>query len=428
MIHQTISHYIESEQLIKPQDKLLIALSGGADSVALLRILLTLGYNCEAAHCNFHLRDAESDRDEAFVRTLCDEFHVHLHVVHFDTRQYAQENKISIEMAARQLRYDWFEELRQNTQSQYIAVAHHKDDSVETILLNLIRGTGINGLTGIQPKMGYIIRPLLCIDRNQIIDYLQKIKQNFVTDSTNLQDEYTRNKIRLQLIPLLQEFNPSIKDSINNTGKYLSETNKVYHHYISETITKITDNGNINIELLLKETAPEGILYEILFPKGFNSAQINDIFQSINKQSGKLFYSKHGWQLNIDRKWLLLNKMVENDSPPFNLVMIKIANTPDFVIEKDKNIAYLDADKLNSNLEIRKWHQGDKFIPFGMKGRKLVSDLMTDLKFSRIQKDNQWVLIDGDSIVWVIGERTDNRYRIDKQTKNILKIELVQKQ
>ena len=249
--------------------------------------------------------------------------------------------------------------------------------------------------------MGYIIRPLLCIDRNQIIDYLQKIKQNFVTDSTNLQDEYTRNKIRLQLIPLLQEFNPSIKDSINNTGKYLSETNKVYHHYISETITKITDNGNINIELLLKETAPEGILYEILFPKGFNSAQINDIFQSINKQSGKLFYSKHGWQLNIDRKWLLLNKMVENDSPPFNLVMIKIANTPDFVIEKDKNIAYLDADKLNSNLEIRKWHQGDKFIPFGMKGRKLVSDLMTDLMFSRIQKDHQWVLLDGVSIVWV---------------------------
>ena len=427
MIHQTISQYIESEQLFRRDDKLLIALSGGADSVALLRILLFLGYNCEAAHCNFHLRGDESDRDETFVRELCTKLNVSLHTIDFDTQLYAKEHKVSIEMAARQLRYDWFEQIRQNIKAEYIVVAHHKDDSVETILLNLIRGTGINGLTGIQPKVGLVTRPLLCIDRCQIIDYLLTINQDFVTDSTNLQDEYTRNKIRLQLIPLLQDFNPSIKDSIYNTGKYLGETNKIYQRCITETIKKITNNNDINIQLLLNESAPECLLYEMLHPKGFNSAQISDIFQSINKQSGKLFYSKSGWQLNIDREWLLLNQSANTDTPPFSLKITELKNTPDFAIERDKTIAYLDADKIKHPLDVRKWQQGDKFIPFGMKGRKLISDFMTDLKFSRIQKENQWLLVSGGDIVWVIGERTDNRFRIDTQTENILKVVIEQK-
>ena len=217
MIQNRVAQYIEKEKLFCLNDKVLVTLSGGADSVALLRLLLSMGYTCEAAHCNFHLRDKESDRDEAFVRRLCHESGVLLHIEHFDTIQYAAKKHISIEMAARELRYEWFETLRKQREASVIATAHHKDDSVETVLLNLIRGTGINGLLGIRPRNGNIVRPLLCLSREEIIAYLQYIDQDYVTDSTNLLDEYTRNKIRLNLLPLMKEINPSVKESIIRT-------------------------------------------------------------------------------------------------------------------------------------------------------------------------------------------------------------------
>ena len=200
MIQQRVIRYIEKEHLFSPDDKLLVALSGGADSVALLRVLHTAGYQCEAAHCNFHLRGEESNRDEQFVRQLCQKYGIRLHTIDFNTTQYATEKRISIEMAARELRYNWFEKIKEECGAHVIAVAHHQDDSVETMLLNLIRGTGITGLLGIRPRNGAIVRPLLCINREEIIRYLQQIGQDFVTDSTNLEDEYTRNKIRLNLL------------------------------------------------------------------------------------------------------------------------------------------------------------------------------------------------------------------------------------
>ncbi|KAA6337326.1 tRNA(Ile)-lysidine synthase, partial [termite gut metagenome] len=218
-IHQ-VAQYIKQEELLLPAGKALVALSGGADSVALLRILLSLGYDCEATHCNFCLRGEESDRDEAFVRELCRELHIPLHVTSFETSQYAKEKHVSIEMAARELRYNWFAEIKETSGASAIAVAHHKDDNAETLLLNLIRGTGINGLCGIRPKNGDIVRPLLCLSRDEITDYLRHIKQEYVTDSTNLQDEYTRNKIRRHILPLMREINPSIADSLVATGKY----------------------------------------------------------------------------------------------------------------------------------------------------------------------------------------------------------------
>ena len=223
MIQQRITQYIEKNHLFSSDSKILVALSGGADSVALLRILHTAGYHCEAAHCNFHLRGEESNRDESFVRQLCLKYNIRLHTADFNTTQYAAEKHISIEMAARELRYNWFEEIKNKYRADVIAVAHHQDDSIETMLLNLIRGTGITGLLGIRPRNGAIVRPLLCVNRKEIIQYLQNIEQDYVTDSTNLEDEYTRNKIRLNLLPLMEEINPSVKNSLVETSNYLND-------------------------------------------------------------------------------------------------------------------------------------------------------------------------------------------------------------
>ena len=229
MIERKVIRYIEEQQMFTRQSRIIVALSGGADSVALLCILLRLGYSCEAAHCNFHLRGEESIRDQSFVEELTRKLGVPLHLVHFDTKAYAFQKGISIEMAARELRYDWFEKLRKQRKADVIAVAHHRDDSVETFLLNLIRGTGINGLRGIQPVNGVIVRPLLNISRYEILDYLSAINQPYVTDSTNLTDDYTRNKIRLNIIPLLEEINPSVSTAIADTAGRLGEVAKIYH-------------------------------------------------------------------------------------------------------------------------------------------------------------------------------------------------------
>lgn len=264
MEQERVAQYINQKRLFMPTDKVIIALSGGADSVALLCLLQTLGYNCEAAHCNFHLRGKESDRDEAFVCQLCAKRQVPLHIVHFNTVRTAEERHISIEMAARELRYEWFEEIRRKSGANVIAVAHHRDDSVETLLLNLIRGTGINGLRGIRPKNEHIVRPLLCLDRKEIINYLNRTGQDYVTDSTNLQDEYTRNKIRLNLLPMMQEINPSVKESIFNTAEHLSEVSIIYKKSIEEATKRVQTAEGICIDALMQETAPETLLLSLI--------------------------------------------------------------------------------------------------------------------------------------------------------------------
>ena len=250
MLKRKVRQFIEHQELLQKGDRILVALSGGADSVALLRVLLQLGYTCEAAHCNFHLRGEESNRDETFVRNLCQQLNIQLHVQHFDTTSYAKANGISIEMAARNLRYNWFEELRQETGCQWIAVAHHQDDSIETFLLNLIRGTGIKGLRGIQPKNGYVVRPLLCVNREEILDYLQHLGQPFVNDSTNQQHDYTRNKIRLDLLPLLETINPSIRESLLQTANHLNEVHLIYNKSVAACIAQVKDQQGIDIEKL----------------------------------------------------------------------------------------------------------------------------------------------------------------------------------
>ena len=420
MLVKKVKEFIEKEELFSKQDKILVALSGGADSVALTRILITLGYHCEAAHCNFELRGEESDRDEDFVRNFCRSLNIKCHSIHFETRRYAAQQSISIEMAARELRYNWFSKICEESDCQVVAVAHHKDDSVETMLLNLIRGTGINGLLGIRPKNGNVVRPLLCASRQEVVAYLHRMNQTYVTDSTNLEDEYTRNKIRLNLLPLMEEINPSVKDGLVKTSSYLNDVSKVYQQAIKESIDRIfiTPEKEISIEKLMNEPAPQALLFEVLSPLGFNSTQVEEVYGSLNGQPGKRFISSQ-WQVVKDRDLLLIEKVkTANDKP--QIIFEEVLFTKEFVIPKDKNTACFDANKFKGVISIRKWEKGDYFIPFGMKGKKLVSDFMTDSKFSLLKKQQQWVLSCNDQIAWLIGERTDNRFRIDDSTQKVI--------
>ena len=430
MFHRRVNKYIEEKRLFALHDRVLVALSGGADSVALLRVLLALGYYCEAAHCNFHLRGEESDRDERFVRKLCGELDVVLHVTHFDTAVYASENHISIEMAAREMRYGWFEQLRKERRMTVIAVAHHRDDSVETFLLNLVRGAGINGLKGITPRNGSVVRPLLEMSREDIVHYLQHLHQEYVTDSTNLQDEYMRNKIRLNVLPMLRGLNPSVSERIAETAARLSDVSLIYNKEMEAGKKRVMEGPDrIHIARLMAETAPAALLFEILHPLGFNSMQVKDIFRSLSvAHSGRRFVSA-GWEVLRDRTELIF-QVRKRDEEMFSekvpqLVMETVEAGSGFVIPKDKNTACLDADKLVQPLVVRKWRKGDSFIPFGMKGKKNVSDYLTDRKFSLFQKEKQYVVCSADRIVWLVGERSDDRFRVTEGTKRILIIRLL---
>ena len=428
MLKYNVQRFIEEKDLFNLQDKVLVALSGGADSVALLRILLSLGYTCECAHCNFHLRGLESDRDESFVRQLCEEHSITLYVTHFYTTAYAKEHHLSIEMAARELRYEWFKQIRKKIGALVIAVAHHRDDSVETFLLNLMRGAGINGMKGIPVKNGYIVRPLLSVSREGILDYLQAINQGYVTDSTNLEDEYMRNKIRLNILPLMKEVNPAVMETIQETTYRLSEVASIYQKERMETIThKVTflspELFRISLIDVLEDVAPISLLHEVLSPKGFNASQIRDIHRSLSSsQSGKRFFTTE-WEVLRDREYLWIQKRGANQLIP-ELIIKEVERTPSFVIPRDKDIACLDADKLNHPLSIRKWERGDKFVPLGMNGKKKVSDYLTDKKFSLFQKENQYVVCCGEDIVWLVNERSDHRYRITDSTQGILLIQI----
>lgn len=417
-LERKTARYITQKHLLNPGDRVIVALSGGADSVTLLCVLQALGYRCEAAHCNFHLRGAESDRDEAFVRDLCHERNVNLHLTHFDTQEEATRRHISIEMAARDLRYQWFEGIRRESEAHAIAVAHHSDDSLETFLINLLRGTGINGLQGIKPRNGYIIRPLLCANRQEITDYLTDIGQSFVTDSTNLEDEYLRNKIRLHLLPLMQQIAPAAKSNILKTASHLAEAALFYRQAVDESTQRVLreEGRRIDIPALMQEPAPATLLFEILHPLGFNESQTEDIFQALQGQSGKSFQAGQ-WRVLKDRN----NLLIEPDTTP-TPPLLDIQTRPYMPgdpIPRGRDVACFDADKLTPPLTLRLWRRGDTFVPFGMKGKKKVSDYLTDRKFPVTQKERQWVLCCGEDIIWLVGERSDNRFRVDESTRKI---------
>ncbi|MDR0768524.1 MAG: tRNA lysidine(34) synthetase TilS [Dysgonamonadaceae bacterium] len=429
---QTIKHYIERNNLISQGDKIVVGLSGGADSTILLSILCRLGYDCLAAHCNFHLRAEESDRDEKFAYEFAASIRVPFFKQDFDTRTVAKERGISIEMAARDLRYKWFEELRGNENAVAIAVAHHQDDSIETLLLNLIRGTGIKGLTGIKPRNGQIIRPLLCVSKADILQYAQTENLPYMDDSSNRLPEFARNKIRLQALPLLKTLNPSVNEALAQTMYNLNEAAKIYDTEIEKEKKSVfnKESGRIHIPLLKTFPSPETLLFELLKDFGFGKEVVFEIDKSINSQPGKTFYS-NTHRLVKDRDAFLLTPLEEEKGKgeiyliqpdersvierPFRM---EITCTDKFTIQFDRHIACLDKDKLRFPLILRKWEPGDKFMPLGMSGFQKLSDFFTNLKLSKPQKEKIWALFSGEDIVWVVNYRIDDRFKIGLHTKN----------
>ena len=429
-----IRTYIKKKKLLYPDEPVIVGLSGGADSVALLHVLKKLNYFCIAAHCNFHLRGEESNQDAVFAQQIADSIHIPYYIKDFDTIGYAEQKHISVEMAARELRYEWFEELRMAHGAQAIAVAHHRDDSVETVLLNLIRGTGIRGLSGIKPARDSIIRPFLETTRQEILDWLHQQKITYRNDSSNLSDEYTRNAIRLHILPMMETLNPAVKEAIARTADHLSEVEAIYGDYIEQERKRIIDvQQRINISELMQTITPQTVLYELLNPFGFTRIISETIFHSLYSKPGKVFYAPaSNYQLIKDRDFLMITKrqakeekvytMLANDSieTPIRLKTQKTAKLPNFRIDKSKSVASFDFDKLIFPLTLRKWRKGDWFVPFGMKGRKKLSDYFIDHKFDFNLKEQTWLLCSGSDVIWIIGERIDDRYKIDKMTKNTL--------
>lgn len=437
---EKVLQYIAQNNLYKTNQTTIATVSGGADSICLASMLKRLGIKFYAVHCNFHLRGEESMRDERFVENFCKRNHIEFYKTDFETEKYASEKHISIEMAARELRYAYFEETRKETGAENISVAHHRDDNVETFLLNITRGTGIRGAGSIKAVNGKIVRPLLCLSRDEILDYLNAIGENYVTDSTNLKCDFSRNKIRLKVIPLLKEINPAVQANIAQTIENMNEALKIYDQYINEHIQQCCSvkggTYHIDKEKLSSTASPTSVLHEIIYPLGFTPAQEKDIIKKLNDTTGPMFHSS-SYTLLLDRKYIIIEPSCTGceevcnidicDEPQRltinNVGQIEIEKIPieKVKIDKSPNKAFFDADKIGMHLTIRPVKNGDTFQPFGMHGqKKLVSDFMTDLKMNRFDKERQMLLLSGCDIAWVIGKRCSDKFRIDKTTKNVI--------
>lgn len=420
-----VSAYINKHKLLNANDLYIVALSGGADSVALLLLLKEGGFNVHAAHCNFLLRGSESDRDEAFCVDLCRQLGVELHRAHFSTREYAELHKVSIEMAARELRYGWFEQLRKDIGAAGVCVAHHRDDSVETVLLNMIRGTGLRGLTGIQPRNGYVLRPLLCVSRDEIEHFLAKRGQKYVIDSTNLETDVKRNKVRLQVLPLLRTLNPAVSDNIQRMVENVAEAQIV----LDSLLDNFKKHNTLELSELEKYGSSEYVIYEWLKNYGFNGTQAQQVLEA---ETGKIMSSSQGYDVLKDRERLIIERTLK----PFN--PMRIPEEGMYVLDekmrlslrkcaayvsKKPFVATFDAQKVVFPLTVRRVEEGDWMIPFGMRGRKLLSDLMTDRKMTVFEKRRQLVVVDAqDVIVWAVGLRIADSVAVAETTQSVLEL------
>lgn len=436
-----VADFIGKHGLLSREGLHLVALSGGADSVALLLVLKDLGYHVEAAHCNFHLRGEESNRDEAFVKKFCQEQDILLHLIHFDTKEYADLHQVSIEMAARELRYGYFRQLRQDIGAEKVCVAHHRDDAVETLLMNLMRGSGIHGLTGIRACNGEIVRPLLDVSRQEIEAYLDSIGQEYMMDSSNLVDDVVRNKIRLNVLPLLEQINPNVAENIGKTARFMLEAEKVIEAVVNQQKVALiardtnAETESVSIQKLMQLPSPELFLYEWLSKKGFNATQVEQLAEHLEGVSGRAFETQD-YTLLIDREQLVLAprrtpmksvRIPEEGRYRINEnLCIDIKEEKDISVSKSDDCITIDKAKVKFPIIVRTIQNGDAFVPFGMTGKKLVSDFLTDRKCSLIEKRNQLVVTDKDNVIlWLVGHRTDNRFRVTEQTTQVLQITLV---
>lgn len=424
-----VGRYIIANNLLKPDAKIIVGLSGGADSVALICALSRLGYHCIAAHCNFHLRGDESMRDMAHAQEIADRLHCPFRVIHFNVDEYRKKasHSPSIEMACRELRYNWFEQLRTDENAEAIAVAHSRNDNIETLLLNLFRGTGLSGLRAMLPKTErHIIRPLLCCSRSEIERYLQELNVAYIVDSTNLECDFKRNKIRNILLPQIAELFPDATQQIASTIEILQQTDSFYQESIKALRTAYTEqNGDILLSKLIKEQASHKLLlYEWLAPNGLSGQQISDIIKSA-ESTGRTFSADNGYYFT-NRGRLCFSKNEINVPNLEELFQIEIKPIADFNPQKDSLTAYFDASKLKkSDLSVRFWQTADRIRPFGMNGTKLVSDIFNDAKIPLGLKSRIPILTIGERIIWVVGLRHTREYKITPDTTEYFEIRYI---
>ena len=445
MLQEFQQHIHKNFPFLK-EKKLLIAVSGGIDSIVLCDLLNKSQYSFSLAHCNFRLRGMESEKDEEFVKNLAKQNQQECFVKKFDTEVYANQNKISIQMAARDLRYDWFDELMQKHHFDYLLTAHHADDNLETVLINLIRGTGLEGLTGIPKINNKKVRPLLPFSRKEIEIYAKEQNLLWREDKSNAETKYFRNKLRHDILPLLKEMNPNILESFSKTLKHLQGSKQI----VDDRINKIKGEVIITSGKSLKFKAqnlkslnnPKAYLYALLKDYGFT--EWDDVYDLLSAQPGKQIFSK-SHRLVKDRDYLLLNEISKEISTSatfeisdkqkdilFNGLKMKLEeiNKKEFKKEEyfkndSNNFIFVDIEKLHFPLTVRKWEKGDYFYPFGMQGKKKLSKYFKDKKLSILEKENIWLLCCKNEIIWVINNRLDNRYKITNNTKKILKIEII---
>ncbi len=417
-----VADYIASHQILSAHQPVGVALSGGADSVALLDILKRLGYDCIALHCNFHLRGEESNRDQRHAQEITTKLGVKILVAQMDVPAQRKATGESIEMACRTLRYKWFGIMAKQHELQAVAVAHHADDQFETFFLNLLRGSGIKGLAGMKPKNGIIARPLLRLTRSEILDYLSSRNLDFVTDSTNASNEFKRNRLRNELLPRLNELFPGASSSTLNTIEILSAQSQLLDRIVDNLRNEyIADDESINLsQIINNESIPAEVLYEILKPHGFNLSTINDIIRSAT-ESGRTFHGK-GKSYLLNRGNLIPLK--QRDSQEIQLKWEVIERSELNSLKCQPDTLLLDATALDGKpiWETRRWQEGDRIQPFGMKGSRLLSDIFIDAHLSLKEKQDQWVLTRNGTILWVVGHRASSHYPITTSTTHILRI------
>jgi tRNA(Ile)-lysidine synthase len=438
---EDFKNFIDKHQLIKADDEVLVGVSGGIDSMVMLNLISSCGYKFAVAHCNFSLRGADSNKDEQLVVNVCKQMGVKLFTKLFHTEDYAHGHNVSIQVAARELRYDWFKELCHEHGYVGVAVAHNKNDVAETILLNLTRGTGLKGLTGIKPLTNGIIRPLLFAFRKQIEEYAFNNGVEYRDDKTNAEVKYARNRIRHNVITELEKINPRTVDNLYSTSLFLSETWSAIATMNAEHREQIcSERGNevyYSINKLLEYPFHQLFLLEELMEYGFSPSAVEDIKESLLGQPGKVFYADN-FQLIRDRDYLILSSCTEKSftevlisSPnssiesPVSMEFNVIEDLTSFKIPKEESVGIFDLEKVIFPLLLRPWRKGDKFVPFGMEGHKKVSDFLIDQKIPIHHKSSTYVLESGGNIIWVVGYRIDNRYRIKSESAKALIVKLL---
>lgn len=429
-------HHITTNFPQLKDKKLLLAVSGGIDSMVLLDLFYKLRFDICVVHCNFQLRGIESDGDEMLVKEICQDRYIPYFIESFDTLEFAKENKLSIQLAARKLRYDWFQEII-SLGFDYVLTAHHLDDNVETFLINFIRGTGLEGLTGIPAQNGNIIRPLLPFSREEIENYANENRIQWREDSSNASDKYFRNKLRHDIVPLLKELNTGFLDSFQNTLHHLHQAESLVDDaskLVYEKVVEVKENRlEIHLKPLLEFKNYKAYLYQWLKNYGFSAW--NDIYDLVEAQSGKQVFSESHILLK-DREKLILSErkskdkeevfLIESTESKVNFPLKLIFSRFSGVIDANSSCIFVDEDKVKFPLTIRKWQEGDYFYPSGMNGKKKLSKYFKDEKYSLLDKENQWLLCSEDQIVWVIGKRADNRFMATETTQQIIKIDLAQ--